>query len=363
MRWAQTSGRWSGAVPSAAVGIVAAVGQLSALWSPRATFDLAAYWCSLGLLFVAGALALAAFRVPHILRFPAAATYLSSVAFLMLATGGVGSGLGSLLILPVVVVALSASYAESAGTIGLVLAVLFFVSLVTPHVDAPTVRRLLLFGSINAVLSVTIHSLRTRLVLAQHQLADRITEEERRRIARELHDGLAHELALIASKTRTSRGAPIHPPASRELADAAERALDEARRAIKILSLREPQSLSQAVTQTVEDLGTRLGVPVALELDQGLEAPGQVTENLLRILREAMTNAARHGAPSVIRVRLQGAEALCMVVEDDGCGFEPDSQGTGFGLVSMSERAAAIGARFRVESEPRLGTTVEVVLA
>jgi len=360
MPWTAT--RRSRSLPIVALTTVAVAGQICALWAPRAT-DMADYWRSVMLLAMAGALAAGAFRMPRLFRLPAAAAYVSSVAFLMLATGGVGSGLGSLLMLPVLVLALYGSLAESAITIASVLAVLGIISLLTPHLDAPTTRRLIIFGLITGVLSICVHSLRIRLVAANRELARRATEEERRRIARDLHDGLAHELAFIASKARKPVGAPMGAPESIELADAADRALDEARRAITVLSAPTPQSIAQAVAQTAEDLGSRLGVAVQLELDPSAETPGHVTENLLRILREAMTNAARHGASHHIRIRLDSSENLRMLVADDGRGFDTAEPRAGFGLISMEERAASIGAQLRVASAPCAGTEVEVILS
>lgn len=348
---------------AAAVATVAVVGELSATWPPGPE-DVHDYWLSTVFLAVSGALCVAAGSSSRVPRLPAAGAYICSVAFVMLATGGVGSGLGSLLMLPIVVMGLYGAVGESVATIGAVLAALLFVSMASPHVDADTARRLILFGSTIAMLSIAIHSLRLRLAAANQALAQQATTEERRRIARELHDGLAHELALIASRARKPLGVPISAPESTELANAAERALDEARRAITVLSATAPQSLSDALTQTAEDLGARLGVEVALDLPPGIEAPAHITENLLRIVREAMSNAARHGGPSCVSIRLDPHEPVRLTVEDDGCGFTVDEHSTsGFGLVSMRERAASIGAQFEIRSAPAAGTAVEVVLS
>ena len=196
---------------------------------------------------------------------------------------------------------------------------------------------------------------------AHRKLEVQATVEERRRIARELHDGLAHELAFIASKTRGgAAGATSHE--ARALAGAADRALDEARRAITVLSGSRPQSLDDAISQTVEDLGSRLGLAWDLELADDVEVPGEVTENLLRIVREAITNAANHGASEHVRVSLERAGQLRLVIEDDGCGFDPDGErdGSGFGLQSMQERAHSVGAELSVDSVPEHGTRVLV---
>ena len=197
---------------------------------------------------------------------------------------------------------------------------------------------------------------------AHRTLEEQATVEERRRIARELHDGLAHELAFIASKTRGAAAGAATSHDARALAGAADRALDEARRAITVLSVSQPQSLDAAISQTVEDLGSRLGVAWDLQLADDVEVPGEVTENLLRIVREAITNAACHGASEHVRVRLERAERLRLVIEDDGCGFDPERQGAagGFGLQSMQERAASVGGVLSVDSVPEQGTRVAV---
>jgi signal transduction histidine kinase len=199
---------------------------------------------------------------------------------------------------------------------------------------------------------------------AHEELERQATTEERRRIARDLHDGLAHELAFIASKARGASGHSTTASDSRELASAADRALDEARRAITVLSATRPESLASAVTQTAEDLGSRLGVPVLIDLVDDIEISGKQTEQVLRIVREAITNAAVHGRPNFVTVSLRNDEdSIRLVVSDDGCGFDPAATGgPGFGLVSMRERTASIGGDFALHSAPAQGTRIEVML-
>jgi signal transduction histidine kinase len=193
---------------------------------------------------------------------------------------------------------------------------------------------------------------------AHEELERQATSDERRRVARDLHDGLAHELAFIASKARRS-GAPSEV---KELSGAADRALDEARRAITVLSLSAPQSLVAALTQTAEDLGVRLGVPVLVDLDEQVEVDAEVAEQLLRIVREGLTNAAVHADAHYVTLTLrESTDGHRLVIADDGRGFDPNHvDPTRFGLVSMRERAASLGGSFSVDSSHGRGTRLEV---
>ncbi len=199
---------------------------------------------------------------------------------------------------------------------------------------------------------------------AHEKLEEVATREDRRRIARELHDGLAQELAFISSKTTSSTLAGGTPEAIQQLADAADRALDEARRAVVILS-EKPESLHVSVSQTVEDLAARHGMEARLEFSEEIVLSGEITEHLLRIIREAITNAARHGHASTVTVRLaQDCEGTHLLVTDDGQGFDASGRPKpkGFGLTFMEERCASIGGTLDVRSRPGIGTCVEVRL-
>ena len=347
---------------NAPFAVVAAVGLLSAAWPPGPV-DPIDFWLSATLLVgTVVIVALPRKRMPGAWAVPAC-LYVGSVGFLLAADGGSASGLGSLLLIPILAVALYGKRWESAIVVVAVVVVLLAVTMVGPHVLRDTVRRLMLFGSMGVVISLTIHGLRDRLAVAHRRLEQQATAEERRRIARELHDGLAHELAFIASKTHSS-GHDHTVVDIDALADAADRALDEARRAISVLSSPQPEPLARGLAQTAEDLGSRLGMAILLDLDRDVDLPGQVNENLIRIEREAITNAARHGHPTQVLVRLRRDAGVRLVVEDDGCGFDiaTISRDSGFGLVSMEERARSVGARFNLDSSPGHGTRVEVAL-
>jgi signal transduction histidine kinase len=105
---------------------------------------------------------------------------------------------------------------------------------------------------------------------------------------------------------------------------------------------------------------------VALALDPGVHVSPDVREALVRIAREAVTNAARHGDASLVRVELENGNGLKLRIVDDGRGFDQIStrrrRSGGFGFSSMADRARAIGGVLSVESARGVGTTVEVVL-
>lgn len=189
--------------------------------------------------------------------------------------------------------------------------------------------------------------------------------EERRRIARDLHDGLAQELAYIFLQTRALVTAGHTPEILAHVASAAERALGESRRAIATLA-GDDESLSAAVAEVAEEIADRSGLRLELVLSDGLDVDANQREELLRIVREALSNAAKHAAASTVRVELSNGDGILLRVEDDGIGFDPEATRRrstgGFGLVSMLERAELLGAELRLESAPGAGTRVEVAL-
>lgn len=196
----------------------------------------------------------------------------------------------------------------------------------------------------------------------------RAAEDERRRIARELHDDTAQRLAtlilrvrrLAAEDDRVARSALVEA-IREEIIETA----DEVRRISR--GLRPPEleevGLQLAVRAHVRTLRERLGFEVDCSLDDVddcLELDGKLA--LYRIIQEALSNARRHADARVTRLRLF-ADEKCVVAEvtDDGRGFDPDSRmelDRGLGLVGMRERATMIGGRLDVESRPGAGTTV-----
>src|SRR5262245_61040650 len=192
------------------------------------------------------------------------------------------------------------------------------------------------------------------------RLAQTAVLEERRRIARDLHDGVAQELLFIGR--RATRLAASGDETAREIQASAERALGDSRRAIAALTRPLDQPLDEVLTEAVEEVASRYDVELDLAFQPGVSVPADAREALVRIACEAVSNAARHGRASVVRLWLANGDGVRFGVADDGAGFDPDAPSSSrFGIAIMRERAQAAGASFRLQSAPGHGTELEVV--
>jgi signal transduction histidine kinase len=213
----------------------------------------------------------------------------------------------------------------------------------------------------------------------REELTDTLTQHmargERARIARELHDVVAHHISMIAVQAETARLTTAGLPAAgaqrfAEIGGTARAGLTEMRRLLGVLredaeaavADRHPQpglpqlaGLIDAVREA-SGAGTRLIVsgPVA-EFDPGVELAAY------RITQEALTNARRHAPGAAVDVELRyGDDALRLRIRDNGPG--PSGDGTGHGLLGMRERALAVGGSLRTGAAPGGGFCVEAVL-
>jgi signal transduction histidine kinase len=196
-----------------------------------------------------------------------------------------------------------------------------------------------------------------RMLAYNTKVAESAVLEERRRLAREYHDGLAQELAYIVPRLRAAADSD---PALDPLSAAAERAMRECRLAIDALSSVKEEDLSDAVIRTAETIAAREGTRLELDVTAGIQAPESVRVALVRVAGEAMTNAVRHGRAERVQVGLNNGNGIVLTIEDDGVGFDVSERGElGFGLVSMEQRVRAVGGELRISSRPGGGTTAE----
>jgi len=190
--------------------------------------------------------------------------------------------------------------------------------------------------------------------------------DERRRIARDLHDGIAQELVFIAGLARrVEKGSQDPVEAAPQLASSADRALYEARRAISVLTTRVEEPLHEALLAMTEEVQARTDIPIRFEGDPSVDLDPSGREEALRIAREAVTNAVKHSEATTIEVRTGRDPSPFIEVVDDGIGFaagDPRPTAGGFGLISMKERAKVIGAVIEIETGVGAGVRVRLVL-
>jgi signal transduction histidine kinase len=193
-------------------------------------------------------------------------------------------------------------------------------------------------------------------------LSEAAVLEERRRIARDLHDGLAQELAYI-SRNLGSYAAQTDAGTLERLRLAVERAQLESRRAIHALGLPGNQAVEVALAEAAAEIAERFRVEVELDLVPGVQLSPTRAEALVRIACEAITNAARHsGATTVTLSLVRDGSLMRLRVADRGCGFDTADPVGGFGLISMRERARSVGAELHICSAPGRGSEVEVAV-
>jgi signal transduction histidine kinase len=186
---------------------------------------------------------------------------------------------------------------------------------------------------------------------------------ERSRVARDLHDGLAQDLAVIAvhGELIAQDIGGEHP-----MVLAARRALALTRSTIAELSDLPGATADEALGAVAQEFRDRCDVAIAVEPECDGELAPEAQEHVSRIAREAIANAARHGGAKHVVVSLRGEENGVMLrVVDDGCGIASGDAAAapeGFGLRSMRERTAALGGCLTLRRLRKGGTELEVTL-
>lgn len=187
--------------------------------------------------------------------------------------------------------------------------------------------------------------------------------EERRRVARDVHDGLAQEIAFIGRNVGLLRKQGAEPELVDRILRGVARAQDESRRVIGALAEKVDEPLEQALAAAARHAAQRYGAAVDMELASGVSLSPREREAVVRIASEAVANAAQHSGAETLRVYLERLEAgMRLKVVDDGEGFEDEEPRRGFGLITMKDRAEALGGKLRIDSRRGRGTEVELEL-
>ena len=211
-----------------------------------------------------------------------------------------------------------------------------------------------------------------KTLAAQRQLAQRllaVREEERRRLARELHDEFGQCLASVGAEAafiaaRAEASDPTLLPAARAVSAVTGHMMESLQgilHQLRPVGLEE-FGLAAALDQLVAGWRRRLpDCDFALVVKGEIDAlPDDLTVSLYRIAQESLTNALRHGTPGRVVVSLERDGAGCRLrVEDDGDGDAPPSPGSGLGVLGMRERVEALGGRFALEPLKPRGMRVQ----
>ena len=191
---------------------------------------------------------------------------------------------------------------------------------------------------------------------------------ERNRLARDLHDTLAHSLSALTVQLEALRILLTNDPKAAEegvdeLAALARQGLEDSRRAIQALRTGpvETVGLEGALRDTLQAFRARTGANASLSVagDES-DLTGEEAQALFRIAEEALSNVERHASAQQVSVRLdRGIDRIDLVIRDDGVGFEPATVDLDhYGLTGMRERAAMIDATLEVSSHPGGGAEI-----
>jgi signal transduction histidine kinase len=207
----------------------------------------------------------------------------------------------------------------------------------------------------NAQSRAEVISSRARIVAA--------SDEARRQIERDLHDGAQQRLVTLGLKLRSAAAGPLGPEETRheftEAADGLMRVNDELR---EISHGIHPAILSEAgLRSALGSLARRSAIPVDLDIRVDTRLPEPVEVAAYYVVSEMLTNAAKHARASTVEVTADLADGLLHIrVRDDGIGGADPARGSG--LVGLKDRVEAVGGTFSVDSPRGRGTTVRCAL-
>jgi signal transduction histidine kinase len=233
------------------------------------------------------------------------------------------------------------------------------------------VKEYLAYHDLAADLSTAVWQ-RTQVEEERLKLSGRLInaqEEERSRIARDLHDDMNQRLGLLAFGLSQLSGKLPAGEAKRETEELWQQTSGLSQDVHRLSHELHPATLEQlglvaAARALCAEFSKKQGVAVYFtEHDVPPHLPEHVPLCLYRILQESLQNIAKHSEASVVKVELdRGLDGVHLTVEDNGIGFDPANHGQGgLGLLSMRERLRLVGGSIRIDSAPSQGTRVKVL--
>jgi len=227
------------------------------------------------------------------------------------------------------------------------------------------VEEIALFGASTDAVGIILENARLR-----QSAADTAIQQERRRMARELHDSVTQSLHSLVYSAETAsqvrkRDANGLERVLDHLASSARLALKEMRLLLFELRLASLDEivLVDALRNRLDAVEHRAGVNARLVVEDGVSWPPEWDRELYPIAIESLNNALKHARASVVEICFKASDGRFeMQISDDGCGFDPQLASGGMGLYNMAERAERIGGRLDVRSCPGKGAHISVIV-
>lgn len=213
-------------------------------------------------------------------------------------------------------------------------------------------------GEVAARTRVIVQQDEQRKILVRRMLA--ATEDERRRLARELHDEIAQLLTVVQLSLHSTH---LDSPDMQQANALLVRTQQEIHRIVHDLrpSLLDDLGLPAAMKSYAQDHLMRQGVHVNLEIEDDLPSRPEIETVIFRIYQELVTNILRHADAEQVSIELYERDGkLVLAVEDDGRGFDPEAKSDRAGIAGMRERAALVNGTITFDSEADMGTHVVV---
>lgn len=213
-------------------------------------------------------------------------------------------------------------------------------------------------------LSLANRRLRQYALLVENQA----TLQERNRIAREIHDSVGHSLTAQSIQLENVsmqlngniQQASQHLRKARQLG---KEALENVRNSVATLRTNPLQgkSLTEALIHLIQEFERTTGTNVKSEIYLKSSLPDEISTALYRVVQEALTNVSKHGYAEQVNLDLrEGLTNISLLLTDNGQGFDPNENTTGFGLRGMRERVKAFGGSFYLSSQPSQGCKIQV---
>ena len=225
-------------------------------------------------------------------------------------------------------------------------------------------------GYIGSAIDITERKLAEEALALMSQKLIRAQEEERTRLARELHDDINQRLALLALNLESlKQNLPSSAVKLRQQIVAASKEIVDLGSDVQALSHHlhssklELLGLAAAATGFCSELSERQGVQIDFHSENvPRDLSPEISLSLFRVLQEALQNAIKHSGSRHFQVSLRGAaDEIELRVQDSGVGFEPVTaiQGRGLGVTSMRERLKLVDGQLSIDSKPEQGTTIQ----